>query len=43
MRMINETKEGLEYLLRYNDAMREQDEYLQFQEESWIKYEQIIK
>ena len=28
MRMINEDKEGLEDLLRYIDAMREQEEYL---------------
>ena len=32
MRIINEAKEELEDLLRYNDAMREQEEYLQRQE-----------
>ena len=32
MRMINKDKEGLEDLLRYNDAIREQEEYLQRQE-----------
>ena len=36
MRMINVAKEGLEYLLRYNDAMREQEEYPQRQEEACI-------
>ena len=35
MRMINEAKEGLEDLLRYNGAMREQEEYLHIQEEAW--------
>ena len=35
MRMINEAKEGLEDLFRYNDAMREQEEDLQLQEEVW--------
>ena len=33
--MINEAKEGLEDLLRYNDAMREREEDLQRQEEAW--------
>ena len=33
--MINEAKEGLEYLLRYNDAMREREEDIQCQEEAW--------
>ena len=35
MRMINEPKKGLEDLLRYNNAMREQEEYIQRQEEAW--------
>ena len=43
MRMINETKEGLEYLLRYNDAMREQEEYPQCQEEAWREDKLIRK
>ena len=32
MRMINKAEEILEYLLRYNDVMREQEEYFQRQE-----------
>ena len=43
MRMINQAKEGLEDLLRYNDAMREQNEDIQCQEESWREEEQIMK
>ena len=43
MRMTNETKEGLKDLLRYNDSMMEQKEYLQHQEESWREYELIRK
>ena len=35
MRMINEAKEGLEDLLRYNDAMKEQEEDIKRQEEAW--------
>ena len=35
MRMINKAKEGLEDLLRYNDAMKEQEEYIKHQEEAW--------
>ena len=31
MRMANEAKEGLEDLLSYNDAMREQEEDIQHQ------------
>ena len=34
IRMINEAKEGLEDLLHYNDAMRDQEEDIQRQEES---------
>ena len=43
MRMINEAKEVLEDLLRYNDAMMEQDEDLQRQEEFWREDERIRK
>ena len=39
MRMINEAKEILEDLLRYNDEMREQKEDLQRKEEAWIEEE----
>ena len=30
MRMLNKAKEGLEYLLRYNDIMRKQEEDTKF-------------
>ena len=40
--MINEAKEGLEDWLHYNYAMREQEEDLQLQEESW-KEEELIR
>ena len=43
MHMINEANEVLEDLLRYNDAMREQEEYLQRQEEVWREDELISK
>ena len=43
MQMINESKEGLEDLLRYNDAMRGKYEDLQRQEEAWREYKQIRK
>ena len=43
MRMINEAKEGLEYLLWYNDAMKEQEDHPQCQEESLREEEQISK
>ena len=46
MRMINEGKEGLEYVLRHNDAMRrtqEREEDLQRQEEAWRKDKRIRK
>ena len=33
--MINKAKEGLEDLLRYNDAMKEQEEDIKRQEEAW--------
>ena len=36
MRMINQTKEGLEDLLSYNDKMMVQEEDPQRQEEAWI-------
>ena len=35
--MINEAKEELEDLLRYNDETREQEEDIQHQEKSWIE------
>ena len=44
--MINEAKEGLEDVLRHNDAMRrthEIEEDLQRQEEAWREDEQIRK
>ena len=44
--MINEAREGLEYVLRHNDAMRrtqEREEDLQHQEEAWIENERIRK
>ena len=41
--MINEAKEGLEELLRYNDAVREQEENIQLQEEDWGKNELFRK
>ena len=41
--MINKVKEGLEDLLRYNDAMSEQEEDLQRQEEAWREYKRIRK
>ena len=43
MCMINEAKEGLEDLLCYNDAMREQEEDIQRQEESWREDKLISK
>ena len=43
MRMMNEAKEGLEDSLRYNDAMREQEEYLQHEEEAWTEDKIISK
>ena len=43
MRMINEAKEGLEDLLRYNYAMRKQDEDTQRQGEAWREEELIMK
>ena len=43
MRMINEAKEGLEDLLRYNDAMRKQEEDIQRQEEDLREDERIRK
>ena len=43
MRMINEAKEVLEDILRYNDAMMEQDEDLQRQEEAWREDKRIRK
>ena len=43
MRMINDSKEGLEELLRCNDAMREQEEHIERQEEPWVEYKQISK
>ena len=43
MRMINEANEVLKDLLRYNDVMREQEEYLQRQEEAWIEDKQMMK
>ena len=43
MRMINEAKEVLDDLLRYNYAMRGQQEDLQRQEEAWREDEIIIK
>ena len=43
MRMINEAKEGQEDLLRYNDAMREQEEDIQRQEEAWRRDKLIRK
>ena len=43
MCMINEAKEGLEDLLCYNDAMREQEEDIQRQEESCIEDERFRK
>ena len=43
MHMINKGKEGLEDLLHYNDAIREQEDYLQRQEESWIEDKRIRK
>ena len=44
--MINKAKQGLEDLLRHNDAMRrtqEREEYLQHQEEAWREEERIMK
>ena len=41
MRMINEAKEGLKYLLQYNDATRGKGEDLQRREESWREDETI--
>ena len=35
LHMINEAKEGLKYLLRYNNAMRGHKEDLQHQVEAW--------
>ena len=43
MRMINEAKEVLEQLLRYNDEMREQEEDSQCQEEAWREDKRIRK
>ena len=43
MRMINEAKEGLEDLLRYNDAIRENEVDIQRQEEAWREEERISK
>ena len=43
MHMISEIMEGLEDLLRYNDAMREQEEYIQRQEEPWREDKLIRK
>ena len=43
MRMINEAKEGLEDLLRYNDARREQEGDIQRQEEAYREDERISK
>ena len=41
--MINEAKEGLEDLLRYNDAIRENEVDIQRQEEAWREEERISK
>ena len=44
--MINRSKQGLEDVLRHNDAMRktqEREEDIQGQEEPWREYEQIRK
>ena len=43
MRMINQVKELLEDLLRYNDTVREEDENLKRQEEYWIEDKIISK
>ena len=43
MRMLNEANEELEELLRYNDAMREQEEDPQRQEEAWREDKRIRK
>ena len=43
MRMINKTKEGLEYLVRYNNTVREQEEDIQLQEESLREEKRIRK
>ena len=43
MRMINEAKEVLEYLFRYNDTMMEQEEDLQRQEEACREDKKIRK
>ena len=43
MRMLNKDKEGLEDVLRYNDAMRKQEEDIQNQEEAWREDEKIRK
>ena len=43
MRMINEAKEILEDLLRYNDAKREKEEDIQHQEEAYREDERISK
>ena len=40
---INNDKEGLEDFLRYNDAMREQEEDIQSQEEAWREGKGISK
>ena len=44
--MMNENKQGLEDVLRHNDAMRrtqEREEDLQCQEEAWRKDKQLRK
>ena len=44
--MINEAKQGLEDILRHNDAMsrnQEREEYLQRQEENWREDKRISK
>ena len=43
MHMINEAKEGLEDLLRYNYTMREQEEDIQYQHDYWREDELIRK